>query len=477
MTKLNDIICHAAVDARDKRFDGLFYTGVTSTRIYCRCICPARMPKRENRRFFQSAAAAEGAGFRPCLLCRPELAPGAAPIDSGARLAAQALAQIEAGVLETQGLAAMAADLGVSDRHLRRVMLAQFGATPVSLAQTHRLLTAKRLLSETNMSMTEIAFASGFQSLRRFNALFQERYRMAPSRLQKKRLVAVAGVRLKLLARGAFDGRAALQFFAPRLIGGVEMLDSVYRRTLRIGRCRGWIALTPRADGMTLEISDSLAPALRAIVAHVRAAFDLDTDPALIAQMMGDDEAFAQAPTDVRIPGGIDPFEIAVRAVIGQQVTVRGARRVCERVAAAFGENIETPFADLTVLFPTPAALAGADPGVIAGLGMPFARAETLIRLSQHVADGRLKLARGAVDLGRAGLATLKGIGPWTIEYVALRGLGDPDAFPEGDSAIKAALGVEKGAGKIAERWRPWRSYAAIRLWAKSATIKQEREA
>jgi AraC family transcriptional regulator of adaptative response / DNA-3-methyladenine glycosylase II len=212
-------------------------------------------------------------------------------------------------------------------------------------------------------------------------------------------------------------------------------------------------------------------------VAHLRGAFDLDTDPQLIAQMLGDDAALKGTPAHVRIPGGIDPFEIAVRAIIGQQVTVRGARSVTERIVAAFGEAIETPFAGLNLLFPTPAALAGADPGAIAGLGMPLARAQTLVRLGENVADGRVKLARGAVALGRAGLATLKGIGPWTIEYVALRGLGDPDAFPEGDSAIKAALGIEKGAGLIAERWRPWRSYAAIRLWAKSAANQKEREA
>jgi AraC family transcriptional regulator of adaptative response / DNA-3-methyladenine glycosylase II len=466
---------HAAVDAKDARFDGVFYTGVTSTGVYCRCICPARTPKRENRTFHQSAAAAEEAGFRPCLICRPELAQGAAPIDATARLASQALARIEAGALETQGLSELAADLGVTDRHLRRVMVAQFGASPVALAQTHRLLTAKRLLTETDLPITTLAFASGFQSVRRFNVLFQERYRMAPSKVRARRAAKGQALSLRLLARGPFDAAAALAFLQPRMIGGLDTSDGGYRRTLQIGTDRGMIRIAPRADGVTLEASDSLTPALRPLVAAVRGAFDLDCDPLIIAETLGD-ARFDGAPRAVRIPGGVDAYEIAVRAIIGQQVTVSAARTVTERVVRAFGEPIETGVPGLTTLFPTPQRLADATAGAIAALGMPLARAQTLIDLSCAVADGRVKVMRGAVDLGRAGLSTIKGIGPWTIEYVALRGLGDPDAFPDGDSAIKAALGVKTGAVAIAEAWRPWRAYAAVRLWARFGALKRERK-
>lgn len=465
-------IFHAATEARDPRFDGVFFTGVRTTGIYCRCVCPARMPLRANRSYFPSAAAAEKAGFRPCLLCRPEKAPGHAPIDQKARLAAQALARIEAGALEEQGLEELATDLGVTSRHLRRATAETYGASPIDLAQTHRLLTAKRLLTETGLSVTEIAFASGFKSVRRFNALFLERYGFPPSRLREGRTPArEPALSLDLVARGAYDASGNFGFLQSRALAGMETAGgNGYARTLRIGAHTGWIRIAPTARGLSLTLSGGLSPALRPLVAAVRGAFDLDSDTdaidaALGADLVGDEPG-------VRVPGGIDPFEIAVRAVLGQQVTLGAACKLAQKLLDAFGEPVETGIAGLERLFPTPAALAAADPQAIAGLGMPFARAQTVQRLAAAVAEGRLTLARGAVAAGRAGLGAIAGIGPWTVDYVALRGLGDPDAFPAGDSAIRAALDLRSGVEAHAERWRPWRAYAAVRLWRRHAQIK-----
>lgn len=462
-------IWHAAAEARDARFDGVFFTCVTSTGIYCRCVCPARMPKRANRIFHRSAAAAEKAGFRPCLLCRPEKAPGAAPIDQKQRLAAQAVSRIEAGALEEQGLDDLARDLGVTARHLRRVTVDVFGAAPIDIAQTHRLLTAKRLLTETQLSVTEIAFASGFQSVRRFNALFLERYGFPPSRIRRARITTQEPtLTLDLVARGQFDPASHFAFFASRAISGVETLGDGYARTLKIGAHAGLVSIRPGPRGVKLSMSHSLSPALRQLVAMVRGAFDLDADASAIDSLLGDDaDLDVSGDPGVRLPGGLDPFEIAVRAVLGQQVTIGAARKLTQKIVDTFGSPIETGVPGLDRLFPDAAQIAAAEPGVIAGLGMPFARAQTLQRLGAAVAEGKLLLARGAVAAGREGLMALPGIGPWTVEYVALRGLGDPDAFPAGDSAIRAALGLKVGVEQRAEQWRPWRAYAAVRLWRK----------
>jgi AraC family transcriptional regulator of adaptative response / DNA-3-methyladenine glycosylase II len=468
---------HGAVEARDKRFDGLFFTGVTSTGIYCRCVCPARTPKRENRKFYQTAAAAERAGFRPCLICRPERAPGQAPIDAAERLAHDALKRIEAGALEEISLEELAGDLGVSGRHLRRVMIETLGAAPIDLAQTHRLLTAKRLLADSDLSMTQVAFASGFRSVRRFNALFNERYGLAPSRVRKHAGRARAqSLRLRLEARGALDPDWIMRDLARRQIAGVEFSPAphTWARTLAIGPHAGWIVLRFDAGAVEVEISDGLYPAIRQIVAAVRGAFDLDADIEAIHAALTRHDAFAKREAPVRLPGGIDPFEAAIRAVLGQQVTLEAARTIATRLTARLGAAVETPFAELSLLFPSPARLAEPDAGEIAGLGMPRKRAETVVALARETAAGKLKLARGAVAAGRAGLAAIAGIGPWTLEYVALRGLGDPDAFPLGDSGLRGAF--EGDLGKAHELWRPWRGYAAARLWARHAISAKDKE-
>jgi AraC family transcriptional regulator of adaptative response / DNA-3-methyladenine glycosylase II len=471
---LDEAICHAAVEARDRRFDGRFFTGVKSTGIYCRCICPARMPLKKNRSFYASAAAAEEAGFRPCLICRPELAPGFAPIDAPARLAAQALARIEAGALEEQGLESLAADLGITSRHLRRVMLAEFGASPIAIAQTSRLLAAKRLLAETSLSVTNIAFAAGFRSLRRFNAAVKERYSMAPSRLRGRRALKNDGaVILQLSARGAYAPGPVFSFLAARALGGVEQADgNSYARTLQIGDAIGWIEVTPSARGLALKASDSLTAKLRPLIAAVRGAFDLDSDIAMIDAQLEQDArlgADVGAEPGVRVAGGLDGFEIAVRAVLGQQITVVAALKLTAKLCAGFGAEIEGAPHGLNRVFPSSARLAEAGPSAIAALGMPRSRAETLHRLACAHAKGDLILARGAIAAGRAGLAEIAGIGPWTVEYVALRGLGDPDAYPASDAALIAALGAR---GQDLDEVRPWRAYAAMRLWRRQAKLK-----
>lgn len=463
--------CHGACDAKDRRFDGRFYVGVTSTGIYCRCICPARTPKRQNRTFWPSAAAAEAAGFRPCLLCRPERAPGLAPIDAPARLAAAAYARIEAGALEEQGLEALAQQLGVTSRHLRRVMNAQFGASPIEIAQTGRLLAARRLLNETALPVTEIAFASGFRSLRRFNATMKDRYGAPPTKMRgRKAIQRGETITVSLSPRGDYNIAPILQFLSMRALPGVELGGTkTYARTLKWGGALGWIEIGMGPKGLMLTLSENLAPHLRPLVANVRGAFDLDAEMiAVDAHLAADSELKADVRREpgVRVPGALDGFETAIRAVLGQQVTVAGARTLTARLVDTFGATLERGPEGLTRAFPDAAALADATPAAIAKIGVPGKRAQTLHALARASAEGKLPLARGAIASGRAALSEIPGIGPWTIEYVALRALGDPDAYPVTDIALINALGRK---GETLEHLKPWRAYAAIRLWRRGA--------
>jgi len=474
--------CHAATDARDRRADGRFFIAVSSTGIYCRCVCTARRVKRENRRFFASAAAAEKAGYRPCLLCRPECAPGASPVDAAERLANLAVKRIEAGALEERGLASLARELGITDRHLRRVVARVFGATPVDIAQTHRLLTAKRLLNDTALPMAEVAFSAGFQSLRRFNGLFKERYGMPPSRVRARASVATRGgaLRFSLAPRGRFDGAGVLAHLALRRVSGVEAPhgNTGWSRTLAVGEHRGWLTLelagAERAPQLIL--SEGLMPVFRRLIANVRGALDLDTDVEVVDAFFARDPTLRTMGKGLRLPGALEPFELAVRAVLGQQITVKAASAMASRLVERFGTPIATPVEGLTHLFPSAARLADAGVDALAAMGgQPRSRAETLHRLAVEVASGRLELERGAITAGRLGLSRIAGIGPWTVEYVALRGLGDPDAFPTGDSALRAAFEGDLQAAH--EAWRPWRSYAAVRLWHHQLQLHARRRA
>ncbi|MFZ4603872.1 MAG: DNA-3-methyladenine glycosylase 2 family protein [Caulobacterales bacterium] len=458
---MDDASRHAAAEAKDPRFDGVFFIGVTSTGIYCRCVCPARTPKRENRRFFASAAAAERHGFRPCLVCRPEAAPGVAPIDRGDALAGAAFAEIEAGALEEAGLETLACRLGVTSRHLRRVTLAAFGANPIDLAQTHRLLTAKRLLQETQMSATAVAFASGFKSLRRFNALFQSRYGLTPSRVRARAARPHGGgVRVRLAARATYVAAPMFAFLAARAITGLECVDGeTYTRTLTIKGAHGAVRVEAFAHGVDLIVSDDLAPHLRAIIARVRRAFDLDADidaiDAALARAGGALAADVAARPGVRLPGGLDAFEIALRAVLGQQVTQPAGRALAEKLVRRFGAPVDgarfgIAGADgLDRLVPDAADFAGREVEDIAALGMPRARAATVLRAAAAFVAGD----------GPDALAGVPGVGPWTRAYVRLRAFGDPDAAPPGDAALARA------GGDPSAMLAPWRGYATIRLW------------
>ena len=475
---LDSRICYRALKARDARFDGRFFVAVSSTRIYCRPICTVKPPKRENCRFFPSAAAAEAGGYRPCLRCRPELAPGNASVDATSRLAQAAASMMEDRTLDQEGLDTLAGRLGITDRHLRRAFGAEFGVSPVEFAQTQKLLLAKRLLTDTALPVTEVAFASGFGSVRRFNALFKQRYRLRPGQLRAPLrgaapVAAVADVlKFELSFRPPFDWLAVSVFLGTRAIAGVEAVEGgCYRRTVRIPidgkEHTGWIAveMSPKKPTLRVAVSASLVKALPPVLSRVKALMDLACHPAEVAQALG---ALAKRRPGLRVPGAFDGFEMAVRAILGQQVTVAGARTVAGRFAATFGDSIETPFDSLTTLFPTAKRVAALSPGSIARLGMPGARARTVVALARAVADGRLALVPNAdIEATLDALRALPGVGEWTAQYIAMRALSWPDAFPHTDLGVMKALG-ETGARRVlaaGEAWRPWRAYAVMHLW------------
>jgi len=474
---LDSRICYRALKARDARFDGRFFVAVSSTRIYCRPVCTVKPPKRENCRFFPSAAAAESSGYRPCLRCRPELAPGNASVDATSRLAQAAASMMEDRTLDQEGLDTIASRLGITDRHLRRAFGAEFGVSPVEFAQTQKLLLAKRLLTDTALPVTEVAFASGFGSVRRFNALFKQRYRLKPRQLRGPLrggapIAAADVLKFELSFRPPFDWSAVSAFLGVRSIAGVEAVeDGCYRRTVRIPidgkEHSGWIAveMSPGKPTLRVALSASLAKALPPVLSRVKALMDLACHPAEVAQALG---ALAKRHPGLRVPGAFDGFEMAVRAILGQQVTVAGARTVAGRFAATFGDAIATPFDSLTTLFPTAARVAALAPGHIARLGMPGARARTVVALARAVADGRLALVPNAdIETTLEALRALPGVGEWTAQYIAMRALSWPDAFPHTDLGVMKALG-ETGARRVlaaGEAWRPWRAYAVMHLW------------
>jgi AraC family transcriptional regulator of adaptative response / DNA-3-methyladenine glycosylase II len=472
--------CYRALKARDARFDGRFFVAVSSTRIYCRPVCTVKPPRRENCRFYPSAAAAESGGYRPCLRCRPELAPGNASVDATSRLAQAAASMMEDRTLDEEGLDSVATRLGITDRHLRRAFGAEFGVSPVEFAQTQRLLLAKRLLTDTVLPVTEVAFASGFGSVRRFNALFKQRYRFQPGQLRKhmhgRGAVASDALNFELSFRPPYDWPAVSAFLAARAIAGVESVEAGrYRRTVRIGvdgkpsseAMRGWIevSLSPKKPALRVAVSASLAKALPPVLSRVKALMDLSCNPAEIARALG---ALAKGRPGLRVPGAFDGFEMAVRAILGQQVSVVAARTVVGRFAAAFGDPVDTPFELLNRIFPMAERVAELPYGRIARLGMPGARARSVIALARAVADGKLVLMPNAdIEATLDQLRALPGVGEWTAQYIAMRALAWPDAFPHTDLVVKKALG-ETDARKVlaaGEVWRPWRAYAVMHLW------------
>ena len=460
--------------ARDARFDGRFFVAVSSTHIYCRPVCTVKPPRRENCRFYPSAAAAESAGYRPCLRCRPELAPGNASVDATTRLAQAAASMIEDHSLEDDGLEAIAARLGITDRHLRRAFRAEFGVSPVEFAQTQRLLLAKRLLTDTALPVTEIAFASGFASVRRFNALFKAQYRLQPSQLRRVAPGAAAldTLDFELSFRPPYDWPVVSAFLGARAIAGVEALENgLYRRTVRVAvdgqQQFGWleVGLSRKKPALRVSVSASLARALPPVLSRIKALMDLACNPVEVAQALG---TLAKKHPGLRVPGAFDGFEVAVRAILGQQVTVAAARTVAGRFAAAFGDRVDTPFDALTTAFPTAERIAAVPYGRIAKLGMPGARARSVITLAREVADGKLVLMPNAdIEATLEKLRALPGIGEWTAQYIAMRALAWPDAFPHTDVGVMKALNLSNPKRVLAagEAWRPWRAYAVMHLW------------
>jgi AraC family transcriptional regulator, regulatory protein of adaptative response / DNA-3-methyladenine glycosylase II len=470
--ELDSNICYRAAHARDRRFDGRFFVAITSTHIYCRPICPARPARRDNMRFYSSAAAAEGAGFRPCLRCRPERAPGLASVDAVSRLVGAAIAGIEEHALSSAKVGELAASLGVSDRHLRRVTESELGVSPIELAQTQRLLLAKRLLGETRLSLTEIAFASGFGSVRRFNALFKSRYDLSPRALRGS-ATAAAGLHCQLEFRPPFAWKRLLEYLRMRATPGVEMADAThYRRTAWIDGHGGWFAVSSgkKDNALNVEISPSLTPVISAVIGRVKRLFDLGAVPDAVSALLSQDPLLGNVVRRIpglRVAGAFDGFELAVRAILGQQVSVKGATTLAGRWARAFGTPIATPYPELTHLAPSAQQMAAVTADEISALGIVGARARCLAVLAAAVLDRKVVLAFAPnVEAQIDALMSLPGIGPWTAQYIAMRALHWPDAFPSGDLMLmRAANANQKKLQQLAENWRPWRAYATHYLW------------
>jgi AraC family transcriptional regulator of adaptative response / DNA-3-methyladenine glycosylase II len=479
---------YLALLGRDARFDGSFFTGVTSTGIYCRPVCRVRTPKRENCRFFEHASQAEGAGFRPCLRCRPELAPHQpwwSTQDASAMLAQQAarlLDDPETWVNRAPGMSALAQRMGVSERHLRRIFETQLGVSPLQYLQTRRLLSAKQLLTDTALPISAIAVSSGFGSVRRFNAAFVQHYGLNPSGLRKSGTSpSDSGICVRLGFRPPYDVQAMLDFYARRSMDSVEFVETSPKRprlgkTLRLeaaGKLHtGWLLVEfdEARHQLLLRVSDGLREVLPLVIARVRACFDLDADPQAINPVLHKSFPLGDG---LRVPGALDGFELAVRAVLGQQITVAAARTLAQRLVNTFGQALTTPWPSLSRLFPTAATLAQAGPDALGQLGIVKQRQAAILSLARAVASQEIHLQGGAdVSATITALKELPGIGDWTAHYIAMRALRWPDAFPAGDAALHKALGLQGSnqAARLAETaslaWQPWRSYAVIRAWS-----------
>lgn len=476
---------YRAMQAKDARFDGRFFVCVSTTGIYCRPVCPARVPKRENCSFVASAAAAEAAGFRSCLRCRPETAPGTPAWAGTAATVSRALRLIEEGALDEGKLEDLAARLGLGERQLRRLFLAHVGAGPQAVAANRRLLTAKQLISDTAMPLSEVAHAAGYQSLRRFNDAIRTAYGVAPTEIRRASDAQAGGtIRLRLGYRPPFDFPRILAYLASRAIPGVERVDGKsYARSFSIGGAKGIVTVTQAASGHALEARITVLEAgpralpIRAIGARLRRLFDLDAEPGAIAAALSRDPLIGprlERAAGLRVPGGFDGFELAVRAVLGQQISVKGATTIAGRIATAFGEEIPGGDDGIERIFPAAKTLARAD---LSGLGLTGGRIATLKGLGAAVASSRLDFTpRESLEAKIAELTALPGIGAWTAHYISLRALGEPDAFPASDLGLRKAAGLHKAAGggvpvstaeleTMSQAWRPWRGYAALALW------------
>jgi AraC family transcriptional regulator of adaptative response / DNA-3-methyladenine glycosylase II len=476
-----------AVEAGDARFDGWIYCGVTSTGIYCRPSCPARTPRRENVRFFPTAAAAQAAGFRACKRCRPDAAPGSPEWDRRGDLVGRAMRLIADGVVDREGVAGLARRLGYTVRHVHRELVAGAGAGPRELARAQRAQSARVLLETTRLPVTDVAFAAGFGSVRQFNDTVRQVFALTPTALRSRSrsrarsgpVVEGAGLVLRLPCRVPFDGAGLVAFLGRRAVPGVEEVDvaaGVYRRSLRLPHGRGAVELTPGDGHVRARLHLDDLRDLAAAVPRCRALLDLDSDPLAVVEALGGDPLLGRlvrAAPGRRLPGTVDADELAVRAVLGQQVSLASAATLAGRLAAAHGERLGEPLGGVTHLFPPAAALAAADP---ATLGMPAGRRGAVGALAAALASGALALDGGADrDEALAALGALPGIGPWTVGYVAMRALRDPDAFLATDLGVRRALerlgedGRPAAAEALSARWRPYRAHAVVHLWAQLA--------
>ncbi|MGH9559543.1 MAG: DNA-3-methyladenine glycosylase 2 family protein [Bryobacteraceae bacterium] len=452
--------CERARLARDARFDGRFFIGVVSTGIYCRPVCPAPQPMAKNVRYYPSAAAAAEAGFRPCLRCRPEASPGTPAWLGTSASVSRALKLIGESALDTGGVEDLAARLGIGPRHLQRLFLRYLGATPVAVAQTRRVHFAKKLIDETGLPMTQVALASGFGSIRRFNATFQKLYGRAPRELRKASRNGSPSSEhytFRLGYRPPYDWDSLIEFLSARAIPGVEFVDGgEYRRTISLDGRAGTIRVRPVAGKHALEAQIRFPDpaALFRIVERARKIFDLGADPAEVASHLKKDPRLkpeVSARPGMRVPGCWGGFEMAVRAIVGQQVSVKGASTLAGRIAKSFGTSFED-----AMVFPAAAVLAEAD---LATVGVTKQRARSIRELARAVADGQIPFD-GSLDPEQfeRRITEIHGIGPWTAQYIAMR-LGEPDAFPSGDLYLR-------NWARDAEKWRPWRAYAAMYLWS-----------
>jgi AraC family transcriptional regulator, regulatory protein of adaptative response / DNA-3-methyladenine glycosylase II len=477
--------CYRAIELRDARFDGRFFTAVKTTRTYCRPICPARTPRSQNVTFYPTAAAAQEAGFRPCLRCRPETAPDAGAWRGTSNTVSRALALIELGALDEGRVDALADRLGVGERQLRRLCRQHLGASPVAVAQTRRVLLAKQLIHETFLPMTEIAFAAGFGSVRRFNETFLTLFGRAPRALRRGRgpeISARAGGAIGLLLRyqPPYDWPGMLEFLRRRAIPGIERVgESSYSRTIELDGRSGIVSVRPvRNHALGASIRFPTLSALPVIIARLRRVFDLAADPLAISAHLAQDPVLAPLVArrpGLRVPGGWDGFELAIRAVLGEQMTGPAAVRLAGRLVATHGAPLAEPDRDLTHAFPRPDVLALAD---LSALGIPRSRAATLSAVAAAaVADPDLFCARRGLDEAIQRLRSIRGVGEWTAHHIALRQLREPDAFPAADVGLMRTLAELEGRprssrelGDRADRWRPWRAYAAQHLWAQGGS-------
>jgi AraC family transcriptional regulator of adaptative response / DNA-3-methyladenine glycosylase II len=478
-------ICSQARLSRDARFDGRFFIGVKSTRIYCRSICPVRTAKEENVRYFPTAAAAAEAGYRPCLRCRPESSPGTAAWSGTSTTVSRALGLISESALEDAGVDALAARLGIGSRQLRRLFLRHLGANPIAVMKTRRLHFAKKLIDETNLPMSEVALAAGFGSVRRFNAAFQQTYKRTPSEIRRFAHLASEQPEneylLSLHFRPPFHWEALLEFLAHRAIPGVEAIEQdSYSRTISLNGDSGSLSVSLADEGQALEVRISFPEArwLFLIIERVRSMFDLSAVPSEIASCLAKDSLLTErigSTPGLRVPGCWDGFELAVRAILGQQISVAGASTLAGRLVQAFGKRL-TVASPLTHLFPSADVLAQAD---VASIGLPESRAETIRSLARAVSEGGISFVSVTnVEEFQSRLREIPGIGDWTAQYIAMRALGDPNAFPAGDLGLlrAASIGDQRELLRRAEGWRPWRAYAAMYLWQGKDRTLSERE-